>query len=147
MKLLKMWLFPFTIDSRYIVVTYDTIVRKAQQLQRWNFGQICTHERHPYLAGRVMGCHSWVLWKKMTAIYREHSVLSQIGRYVCLGSCHATVYTTVLYSASSVTSVRARVHDTTFPREFCYFASALSVFCHFPGKSIVFLATCLTWVA
>ena len=86
--------------------------------------------------GRAIGCHSWVIWwRKMTAIYREHSILSQIGRYVCLGSCHATVYTTVLYWATSVT---ARVHNTTFPREFCYFASALSVFCHFPGKSIVF---------
>ena len=87
--------------------------------------------------GRAMGCRSWVRWRKMTAIYREHIILSQIGPYVWLGSCHATVYTTVLNSASSVT---ARVHNTTFPREFCYFAfaSALSVFCHFPGKSIVF---------
>ena len=34
-------------DSRYIAVIYDTIVHTAQQLQWLNFGEICTHEKHP----------------------------------------------------------------------------------------------------
>ena len=66
----------YSIDSRYIAVIYDAIMHAAQQLQWYNFGQICTHERHriPLPNGRAMGCLSWVIRRKMTAIYRERIV-------------------------------------------------------------------------
>ena len=48
----------------------------AQQLQWQNFGQICFHERHPIPRPyrRSMGYLSWVILRKMTAIYRERTV-------------------------------------------------------------------------
>ena len=64
--------------------------------------------------GRAMGCRSWVIWRKMTAIYREHSILSQIGPYVWLGSCHATVYTTVLYWATSIRAMMTSSNGNIF---------------------------------
>ena len=56
---------------------YDTISHTAQQLQWQNFSQIFTHERHPIPRpyGRAIGCLSWVIRRKMTAIYRECTVL------------------------------------------------------------------------
>ena len=66
-----------TIDPRYIVGIYNTIVHITQQLQWWNFGDICTNERHPIPRpnGRAMGCLSWDKRRKMTAIYRECTVV------------------------------------------------------------------------
>ena len=63
--------------SMYHGYTYDMIMYTAQQFQWWNFGQICTHERHPIVSpyGRAMGCLSWVIQRKTTAIYRERTVL------------------------------------------------------------------------
>ena len=46
-------------------------------LSHWNFGQICTHERHPIPRpyGRAMGCLSRVIQRKLTALYRVRTVL------------------------------------------------------------------------
>ena len=66
----------YTIDAWFIVVLYDTIMHTAQS-NWWNYTHICTHERHfiPRSYGWTMGCLSRVIHRKMTAIYRERTVL------------------------------------------------------------------------
>ena len=54
------------LNSRYIAVIYDVIMHTAEQLQWQNFGQIYTHERHPYLA--LTG----ELWDVFRELYKEN---------------------------------------------------------------------------
>ena len=54
-----------TIDSRYIMVIYGTIAHTGQQLQWYNFGQICTHERHP------IPCPYGEVWGVFHELYEE----------------------------------------------------------------------------
>ena len=55
-----------TKDSRYIAVLYNTIVHKAEQLERQNSSQ--------HLHSRTTAYTSpLIIERKMTAIYREHT--------------------------------------------------------------------------
>ena len=71
----------------------------------------CTHERHPIPRpyGRAMGCLSWVIWRKMTAIYRERTVICVVwqaflGHYIRVHCNHRIIYFWVALNLAVMTS-------------------------------------------
>ena len=92
--------FPFTIDSRYIAVTYNTILHT----ERNNYNDTTStrlgiYERHPMSRphGRAMGCLLWDLSGYMTAIYRQRTVYavgnknSVVRRYITVNSVNVSL--------------------------------------------------------
>ena len=82
------WLGVCTTDCWYIMVTYNTIVHTAQQWQWRTLVKLCPHEWHPMSRpyGRAMGCLSWVIQRKMTVIYQEHTEMLKCS-HVMMSSC------------------------------------------------------------
>ena len=72
-----------TIDSRYIAFMHNKITHTAQQSQRYNVGQICTHERQhisrPH--GPVIRCLSWVIQRKWPR-YIESALCWWIKKFI-----------------------------------------------------------------
>ena len=66
-----------TIDYRYIAVMFNTIMRANNNYDGNTSARLCTHERHsiPSPHGRAKGCLSWIRPRKITAIYRERTVV------------------------------------------------------------------------
>ena len=50
------------LDSRYIAIIYDTMVHAARQFQRYDFGRVCTQERHP--VPRLLD-ELWVVFREL----------------------------------------------------------------------------------
>ena len=68
-----------TIVSRYIAVICTTIVNADQQLQWQNFGPTLHSRTAPHI-----GYLSWVIQRKMTAIYRGRTVSRRPrNAYIC----------------------------------------------------------------
>ena len=72
----------YTLDSPYIAVIYNLIKCTAQHLQLWNFKQTLHSWMTPHTSPS-RARYYWVIWRKITVIYRE--------RIVC------TIYNVQLY--------------------------------------------------
>ena len=82
LSIIQYWLciFPYTVDYRYTVIIYDIMVYTVQQL-RSGFNSLTTPHTPPLR--RAIGCLSWAIQRKVTAIYRERTVYFSHKTHKC----------------------------------------------------------------